>query len=459
VTGLGCVSVGGCKAPLDLLERLAFTGAELAGRIPRLRAAAGASGLAVLSTCQRVELYAHWPGEPDLPALTAALAADRGIPQPAVSAAAIGYTGDAAARHLLRVATGLESFVLGETEIAGQVRAAAEASRSAGGDVALDRLLDTAVSAARRAHRCTGVAATSRSVAAAAVDAVAGDLPGRRLLLVGAGQVAATVVARGVALGARVTVCNRTRRHADRFAAAGATVVDLADLPAALAAADVAFLATAAPHPLVDAELLRACRPAESPSLTLVDLAMPRNVHPSVRELSSVRLIDLADLRAAEAPALVAEVATVEEVIDTELARYRRWAAARGVGPALRRMRADAEQVAREEVARADVPEDVRAAVERAMLRTVHRLAHATTREMLAAAEAGDGALVERLAGLYTPAAGSAAGSAADDAHAAAGLGDALLRRAALDPHRAQVGAGEQPPDQGRVHPADQLAV
>ena len=96
-----------------------------------------------------------------------------------MSAAATAYAGDAAARHLLRVATGLESFVLGETEVAGQVRAAAEASRSAGGDVALDRLLDTAVSAARRAHRCTGVAATSRSVAAAAVDAVAGGLPGR----------------------------------------------------------------------------------------------------------------------------------------------------------------------------------------------------------------------------------------------------------------------------------------
>jgi glutamyl-tRNA reductase len=455
VSGLGCVSVGGCKAPLDLLERLAFSGPELAERIPRLRAAAGASGLAVLSTCQRVELYARWPAEPHLAALTAALAADRGVPERAVAAAAAGYAGDAAARHLLRVATGLESFVLGETEVAGQVRAAAEASRSAGGDVALDRLLETAVCAARRAHRCTGVAATSRSVAAAAVDVVAGNLPGRRLLLVGAGQVAATVIARGIALGARVTVCNRTRRHADRFAAAGATVVDLADLPAALGTADVTFLATAAPHPLVDAALLRACRPAGSPPLTLVDLALPRNVHPSVRELPSVRLIDLADLRAAEAPALVAEVAAVEEVIDIELARYRRWAAARGVGPALRRMRDDAEEVARQEVARADVPTELRAAVERAVLRAVHRLTHATTREMLAAAEAGDVALVERLAGLYAPAARSAAG----DPHAATGLGDPLLGRAGLDPHRAQVGAGEQPASQGRVHAADQLAV
>src|SRR4029078_10848470 len=97
---------------------------------------------------------------------------------------------------------------------------------------------------------------------------------------------------------------------------------------------------------------------------------------PRVGALRSVRLSDLPALRAAEAPALVAEVAAVEEVIDTELGRYRRWAAAGGVGPALRRMRADAEQVAREEVARGDVPEDVRAAVERAVLRTVSRLTH-----------------------------------------------------------------------------------
>jgi glutamyl-tRNA reductase len=461
VTGLGCVSVAGCKAPLDLLERLAFDRDELADRIPRLRAAAGAGALAVLSTCQRVELYAAWPGEPDLPALVAALAGDRGVPAPAVEAAVTAYADDAAARHLLRVATGLESFVLGETEVAGQVRAAAEASRAAGGDVALDRLLDTAVSAARRAHRHTGVAATSRSVAAAAVEAVAagGALAGRQLLLVGAGQVAATVVSRGIALGAHVTVCNRTRRHADRFAAAGATVVDLGALPAVLAAADVAFLATAAPHPLVDAELLRTCRPDGGAGLTLVDLALPRNVHPSVRELPGVRLVDLADLRAAEAPALIAEVAAVEEVIDAELARYRRWSAARAVGPALRRMRADAEQVARQEITRADVPAEARPALERAVLRTVHRLTHATTGDLLAAAESGDSALVARLAGRYASAEPLPSGSAADDVDAAGGFGDPLLGRAPLDAHPAQVGAGEQPAHQRGVHPADQLAV
>jgi glutamyl-tRNA reductase len=348
--------------------------------------------------------------------------------------------------------------VLGETEIAGQVRVAAEAGRVAGGDATLDRLLDTAVSAARRAHRRPGLAAAGRSVAAVAMDALAaaygGTLAGRRLLVVGAGQVAAVAVARGVALGAAVTVCNRTRRHADRFAAAGAAVVDLGALPAGLGTADVAVLATAAPHPLVDPQLLGGCRPPGAP-LTLVDLALPRNVHPSVRAMDSVRLIDLADLRAAGAGALPDEVAAVEDIIEAELARYRRWLAGRSAATAIRRMRDDAEQVARHEIARADVSAEARPALERAVLRTVHRLTDGATRQLLAAAEAGDTALVDRLAGRYTP----EDRSAADDPHAAAGLGEPLLVRAILDPQRPELRTRQQTADERGVHPADQLAV
>jgi hypothetical protein len=194
-----------------------------------------------------------------------------------------------------------------------------------------------------------------------------------------------------------------------------------------------------------------------------------------------VRLVDLADLRAAgtgAAGALPQAVAAVEAVIEAELARYRRWSVSRGVGAALRRLRADAEQVARQEIAAA--PAELRPALERAVLRTAHRLAHETTRQLLAAAEDGDAALVTRLATLYAPAvlppsAGpapdaptpppgalarvAAVGSAVDDADAAAGLGDAFGRRPALDPQRVQLGAGEQPPYQRRVHPADELAV
>jgi glutamyl-tRNA reductase len=460
MTAISCLSIAGCRASLDLLEKVAYPPEELGAHLPVLLGRSHARGLAVLSTCQRTEIYATWADEPDAGALRAALAADRGIPAQVLDAAATTYFDEAAARHLFRVAAGLESFVLGETEIAGQVRAAAVASRLAGGnDVVLDRLLSAAIHASRHAHRRAPVAAAGRSVASVALDAIAtspgGSLAGRRLLVVGAGQVARVVVARATALGSRVTVCNRTRRRAERLTATGATVVDLSALAACLAETDIAVLATAAPHPLVDAAMLRSARTATTGPLTLIDLSLPRNVDARVRDVPSVRLFDLADLRAAgarEAAAFAAHVAAAEAIIETELARYARWSAGRSVAAAMRQMRGDAERVAREEIARiADgVPEDARPAVERAVLRTVGRLVHGPTRELLAAAQNGDTHLVSALARLYV----SRSGSAAHDPHATT-----RLDGSALDAKRAEVRAREQATHQRGVHATDELAV
>ena len=212
MTGLSCLSITAGQAVLDVLERVSYSREELGERLASLRSNSQARAVAVLSTCQRTEVYATWPGEPDDPALLAALALDRGIPARVLRPVARIYRGDAAARHLLRVASGLESFVLGETEIAGQVRAAADVSRAAGGgDVELERLLDAAISASRKRQRRTSILAATRSVAGVAVDAVTrlhgGTLAGQRLLVVGAGQVASVVVARAVESSAVVTVC------------------------------------------------------------------------------------------------------------------------------------------------------------------------------------------------------------------------------------------------------------
>ena len=143
---------------------------------------------------------------------------------------------------------------------------------------------------------------------------------------------------------------------------------------------------------------------------------MPRNVDPAVRALPGVRLIDLADLRSAGlagAGGLADDLAAAEEIIEDELQRYRRWLAGRPAATAVRRMRGGAEEAARQELDRAagDLPAEVRPAVERLLLRTVHRLVHQPTRELRAAAEAGDGDLVRMLAGLFdaAPAGRSAA--------------------------------------------------
>ena len=469
--GLTCVSFAGCHVSLDLLERLACSPSVLPGRITTLRNKSGASAVVVLSTCQRTEVYAAWPDEPDDAALLTALAIDCGISRSDLDAAARIYGGVEAAHHLLRVASGLESFVLGENEIAGQVRVAADISRATGGgdDVVLRRLMDTAISASRKRHRCTSIAARSRSVASVAVDAVVtstgGAITGRRLLVVGAGEVAAVVVERAVKLGAFVTVCNRTRRHAERFVAAGARVVDLGALTECLATTDIAILATAAPHPLVDLRRLTSARPGGAGLLTLVDLSLPRNVDPAVRTLRSVRLIDLADLRAAgaiDAGHLADDVAAAEAVIQAELARYRRWLTSRSAAADLRRMRTDAEEVAREEFARIAVglPAEIRSSMESALLRTVHRLAHGPTRELLIAAKAGDAHVVGILAGLYASMPSrhaqpsDAVVSSADDPYATTGL-DGL----AFNIERPQPGTAEQTANERSVHATHEFAM
>jgi glutamyl-tRNA reductase len=342
---LAAVSVAGCRASLRLLEQVTYSPDELAARLPALRRASGATQLAVVSTCQRTELYAVWPSAADPDALVSALAGDRGATRPEVAGAASRFVEGDAVRHLMRVAAGLESFVVGEREVVGQVRAAARATRLAGtGGLELHRLLDAAVSASRRVQHATSFASGVRSVASAAVDvAVAragGSLAGRHVLVVGAGEVAAAAVERARAAGGTVTVCNRSRRRADLLAVAGAAVVDLAELDVALASADVVLLATAAPHPLVDAGTIGRL-PQRSPArpLLLLDLSLPRNVAPEVRQCRAVSLVDLADLRdlgAAGAATFADDVASAARVVETEVARYLAWHAGRGILDAVR---------------------------------------------------------------------------------------------------------------------------
>jgi len=333
VSALAAISVAGCRAPLALLEGLTYPRESLVDALPRLRQAARAQQLAVVSTCQRTEVYAVWPGAADPSALVAALADERGVPRGSVHEAARHLVGRDAARQLMRVSAGLESFVVGEREVVGQVRAAARAARAAGTvGLELGRLLDAAVHASRRVQRATDLATGGRSVAAAAVDhavgRLGGTLAGRQLLVVGAGEVARSVVDRARDAGARIVVCNRTRRRADQLDGPGVTVVDLADLISALAWSDVAVLGTTAPHPLVDVTtLLRADAVSRRPRL-LVDLSLPRNVDPAVRLRWGVGLVDLADLRAlgaAGAATYAADTASAARVIEVEVDRFEAW--------------------------------------------------------------------------------------------------------------------------------------
>ena len=407
---LACLSVAACRVPLALFERLAVPAGTLADALTDVRARSGADQVCVLSTCERIEVYAWFSGEADPRALVAALAGNRGVDASALQGAADLTVGPDAVRHLLRVGAGMESFVLGEKDIVGQVRAAAEACRTCTGGLELQRLLDAAVSTSRRVHGSTGLGADARSVAATAVDLAArengGDLSGRQVLVVGAGQVAAQAVESAVRLGATVTVCNRSKRHAERLATAGATLVDLADLARVLGRVDVAVFATAAPHPLVDAAGLSRSRAAGSRAgrrLLVLDLCVPRNVDSAVRGLTGVRLVDLDDLRAAgtrDVESMACHVQTAERIVAEDVDRYVRWLGGRSAVVPLRRLRADLEArtADRVEEAMRRTPEAMRPLVEERVRREMRQLAHGPTRQLLAAASAGDRQLVDALA-------------------------------------------------------------
>src|SRR3954454_18487558 len=215
-SGLVCVAVTGVRAPLAVLEALSRPREELPGALADLQRRAGVSQLCLINTCERIEVYAYDGAGPDAAAVVRALATARGVPEETVREAADVLMGREAARHLLRVAAGLESFVLGESDIVGQVRSAAAASHEAGvGGLELERLVATAVNTSRRVCGSTSFGESGRSVAAAAVRVAAqeygGDLSGRSVLVVGGGEVAAQAVDSATRSGATVTVCARTR--------------------------------------------------------------------------------------------------------------------------------------------------------------------------------------------------------------------------------------------------------
>lgn len=412
---LACVSVPGRRVPLRFLEALSFPRDQLETALLDLRARAGARELCVISTCERVEIYATGFESATPSTLLDALAGNRGVSLRTVEEAAHLCTGGDAAKHLLRVTTGLESFVLGERDIVGQVRTAAQASRNAGTmGLALERLMATAVNTSRRVHRSTRLGEAGRSVAGAAVQVAAlengGDLAGRRVLIVGAGDVATQVAGSATHLGATVTVCNRTRRNAERWVAAGVTLLDLDRLPEAMSTTDVAIFGTASPEALVSAAGLAEARGSSDHRLLVLDLCVPRNVDPAVREVRGVRLLDLNDVRDAggsESEAVERDVATVERIIDEELDRYVRWVARRAAAPAVRRLRDDVEACVRSQVEQATrgVADEVRPVVEERVRWALGKFTHQATQRLLEAAEAGDDGLVEALAGLYAPAA------------------------------------------------------
>ncbi len=343
-------------ATVEDREVVALAEEDLAPTLAGWAGLDGVDEVAVLSTCYRVEIYAvaRWPGVAAA-ALRSALEARAGRDLPLFE-----LHGQAAFRHLVRVASSLESAILGEPQIQGQVKEAfarAAASGAAGKELA--GVLARALAAAKRVRTETAIGRAGVSwghAAACLAGKVLGDLAGRRVLVLGAGEMARLSAQHLASQGAAITVLNRTVARAEALAAeVGGRAAGLEALEAELPAADVVISAApAVPAALEPAALAGAMARRRRP-LVLVDLAVPRAVPAGAGQVEGVYLADVDDLdrlmRAAQA-GRAAAAADAERIVDDEVDRYARAEAERRAAPVIQELRTRAQAIAREEVVR-----------------------------------------------------------------------------------------------------------
>jgi glutamyl-tRNA reductase len=403
-----CVGINYRTAPVALRERLAFVPSELHDVLasPRLHDAGAALGLSefvLLSTCNRTELYAATADVtgplPDDPApLATALAESRGVTPAVLAPHLYRHTGGAALRHLCRVATGLDSMVLGESEILGQVSAALELGTHAG---TVGRVLGAgfhaALRAGRRARTETGICRCPMSVSAEAVRVLveSGWEPaGSRVLIIGAGKMARLAGEVLRAHGATdLRVAGRTAARAQALARAlEARPVVGGELGPALREADVVFSATSAPHAVVTRALVESARrgaPSARP-LLCIDVAVPRDVEPAVRAVPGVRVFDLDDLQRRlqeNRTSREREIPAVEAIIEEELQYFEEWRHGAELRPLLAAWHQRSEAIRQRELGRAlrrlqGVSPEVHRQLEAFSRSLVSKLLHEPTRRL-----------------------------------------------------------------------------
>jgi glutamyl-tRNA reductase len=379
---LSLVGISHHVAPVELRERVALP-------LDRAAALARQLGDAVcLSTCNRTELYLA--GERDDHALRT-LEEIAGEP---LGPVAYRMHDEAAAVHLFRVSAGLDSLVPGESEILGQVKAAYE--RASVGPL-LDRVFRQALQLGKRVRSETAIGESPASVpsaAAALAEQVFGDLDGRRVLLVGAGRIGELAAGSLSARGATIAyVVNRSSEVASTLATRfGAEPLESGRIAEKLSEVDVVLTSTTAPEFVVRATDVPARR---RQPLFFIDIAVPRDVDPSVHELEGCYLYDIDDLEAVVAETLAgrrAEAESAELLVVEEASRFREWQASLDVVPAITSLRAHAEEIRIAELAKlGDLPEHERQLVEAVTAQMLNKLLHLPTVRMKEAAQEADG--------------------------------------------------------------------
>ena len=388
-------------APVSVLERAIISADDVPKLLGELHADDAISEVLALSTCNRVEVHADVARfHPAVAEITRVLARHAGLSVTDLGDHLYVHFAEAAAEHIFSVASGLNSMVVGESQILGQLRTAYALSTDAAtvGTV-LHEVAQTALRVGKRVHSETGIDRAGASVVSVALDhasRVLGPLDGRRAVIVGAGSMGAltgaTLRRRGVT---DIVVANRSAERGARLAATlGGRAVGLAEVAEEIAGADLLVSSTGATGLVIELSAVgnRVARP-----LVVLDVALPRDVDPAVAELPGVTYVDLDSLRADGAMVSDTEVAAATAMVTEELAAYLAQQQALAVAPTVTALRARAGQVVDAEHARLDArmpgldPAD-RAEVANAVRRAVEKVLHAPTVRVkeLAATPGGD---------------------------------------------------------------------
>ena len=350
-------------AAVDLLERMTVPPAGLPKALHTLADREHLADVVLLSTCNRTEVYAQTtrfhPGIDDVRHFLADLA---GLDPDTLAERLYTYHDDAAVAHLFGVAAGLDSMIIGEAEILGQVREAWQTAEHEGtAGQLLGRTFRHAVQVGKRARRDTKIGRHAVSVSSAAVTLAAerlGSLAGRRVLVLGAGDVGVgmAVALAGAGVG-EIVVANRSRARARELAKrVGGRAVSLDEVPDALVDSDVLLASTGAPNVLIergDMETVMARRGGRA--LLVVDVAVPRDVDPGVGRVFGITLLDIEALRAFGEQSLElrrAEIEKVRAIVTDELDRFRLERSAREVAPLVAALRDRADRVRQAELRR-----------------------------------------------------------------------------------------------------------
>jgi glutamyl-tRNA reductase len=398
------VGVSHRTAGVSLLERLAVPSAEAPTILARLLAQPYVGEAVVLSTCNRVEVYAAVSAfHGALTEIGSLFAARAGIPIAELARHMYVQFESDAVRHAFRVAAGLDSMVVGEAQILGQLRDAyGTASETGAAGRVLHEVMQHALRVGKRAHAETGIDRAGQSVVTAALavgDEATGPVAGRAALVIGAGSMGALALATLKREGAGpLYIANRGLDRAAHVAAAyGATPVSYDDLAATLRTVDIAVCATASPGLVLDAATVEAAVSDREYPLLLLDLAVPRDVDPAVAELPMATLVDIEDLGNVLVGPADDAVRAAEEIVNSEVETFQAWLRGADVAPTVAALRARADDVVAAELRRLatrtpDLTDVERAEVAHTIHRVVQRLLHQPTVRVrqLAASPGGD---------------------------------------------------------------------